>query len=97
PDHLRVEIKAGRPLLGQINDVIDAVDAHLSRCRREWWRAVSTVCLINRTISISSSGILTWSVPPVGVKVQAAQYDPGKNEVKFRARTTDAWQVATCL
>ena len=34
PDHLRIEIIKGAPLLAQINEVIDAVEANLDLCRQ---------------------------------------------------------------
>lgn len=96
PDHLRVEILKGAPLLKQVNDIIDAVKAHLDRCRQSWWTFVSDICLINQSLTISPTGVLTKTGIAAGTKVTAAQYQPTNRSVAFRGLAMPAWIVGTC-
>jgi hypothetical protein len=96
PDHLRIEIIKGAPLLAQINEVIDAVEANLDLCRQSWWTIVSDICLINQNVAISPTGVLTKTNVAGATKVTAARYQPNHRSVIFRGQALPAWKVGAC-
>ena len=96
PDHLRIEILKGAPLIAQINEVIDAVEANLDLCRQSWWTIVSDICLINQNVAISPAGVLTKTNVAAGTKVTAARYQSTHRSVAFRGQTLPTWMVGAC-
>ena len=96
PCHLAVKVLKGAPPIAHINDVIDEVDLRLAQCRKRWWEIHKSTCLENQNVTVSPAGLLTWVVPPAGVKVSKAVYSHIHNSVTFVGLAGGAAQTAKC-
>jgi hypothetical protein len=96
PQHLTIDIVYGIPLLAQINSIIDAVAAHLDRCRASWWTIVSDTCLVNQNLTVSADGVVTKTSATTAVKAIAARYEPSNLSVSFIGQASLGWLVGRC-
>lgn len=98
PEHNTFEILAGRPTMSQINAVIRAMNAQLSRCRQEWWLMLSCVCLKNKMVFVDAGGVLqrTSKGGKHALRIQSAKYIPASNSVQFKSVGSNAVHIGTC-
>lgn len=98
PVHNTFKILTGRPTMSQIKAVIRAMNAHLLRCREEWWLMLSCVCLKNQMVLLDSRGVLqrTSKSGKHTLWIESAKYIVASNAVQFKALGSNVIHTGTC-
>jgi hypothetical protein len=96
--HNSFDILTGMPMQSQINSVIQSMNAHIDKCRAEWWSAVSSVCLGNKYVTVPASGVLTKQANAgVGIfLIDTAKYLAATKTVEFTVSGSNAIQSGVC-